>query len=205
MEGSLKPATSPPSSSLLSLFYEPIDKPQRPQPDDPTPAAPPATACSKSSTPKTSRTPPRRASLPAPLRAHVRFERVSFAYGDQPTLHDVDLEARPGQTIALVGSTGAGKSTVLSLLTRFYESTIPAGSPSTASTSPPSPRTPSANNSATSPRSPSSSTAPSARTSASPNATPATPNSGPRSKPPTPPASSAISPGSSTPTSASEA
>ncbi len=60
-------------------------------------------------------------SLPAEIRAHVRFDKVSFAYGDQPTLHEVDLEARPGQTIALVGSTGAGKSTVLSILTRFYE------------------------------------------------------------------------------------
>ncbi len=61
------------------------------------------------------------ASLPEKIDAHVRFSGVSFAYGDQPTLHDVDLEARPGQTIALVGATGAGKSTVLSLLTRFYE------------------------------------------------------------------------------------
>ena len=61
------------------------------------------------------------ASLPAKIQGHVRFEDVSFAYGDQPTLHHVTLEARPGQTIALVGSTGAGKSTVLSILTRFYE------------------------------------------------------------------------------------
>jgi ATP-binding cassette subfamily B protein len=61
------------------------------------------------------------ATLPAKIQAHVRFDKVSFAYGDQPTLHEVDLEARPGQTIALVGSTGAGKSTVLSILTRFYE------------------------------------------------------------------------------------
>ena len=61
------------------------------------------------------------ASLPAKIQGHVRFEDVSFAYGDQPTLHHVNLEARPGQTIALVGSTGAGKSTVLSILTRFYE------------------------------------------------------------------------------------
>jgi len=61
------------------------------------------------------------AELPAALRAHVRFEEVSFAYGDQPTLHQVSLEARPGETVALVGSTGAGKSTVLSLLNRFYE------------------------------------------------------------------------------------
>lgn len=61
------------------------------------------------------------ASLPVKTEGHVRFEDVSFAYGDQPTLHHVNLEARPGQTIALVGSTGAGKSTVLSILTRFYE------------------------------------------------------------------------------------
>lgn len=59
--------------------------------------------------------------LPQQLEAHVCFENVSFAYGSQPTLNGVTLEAKPGQTIALVGSTGAGKSTVLSLLTRFYE------------------------------------------------------------------------------------
>jgi ATP-binding cassette subfamily B protein/subfamily B ATP-binding cassette protein MsbA len=61
------------------------------------------------------------ASLPDKIEAHVRFENVSFAYGSQPTLNEMNLEAPPGQTIALVGSTGAGKSTVLSLLNRFYE------------------------------------------------------------------------------------
>jgi ATP-binding cassette subfamily B protein len=60
-------------------------------------------------------------SLPAEISAHVRFENVSFAYGSQPTLNEVSLNAPPGHTIALVGSTGAGKSTVLSLLNRFYE------------------------------------------------------------------------------------
>jgi ABC-type multidrug transport system fused ATPase/permease subunit len=59
--------------------------------------------------------------LPSKISGHVRFERVSFSYQDQPTLRDVTLEAEPGRTIALVGSTGAGKSTVLSLLARFYE------------------------------------------------------------------------------------
>ena len=59
--------------------------------------------------------------LPEQIRAHVRFENVTFSYGEQSTLHGVDLEAEPGQTIALVGSTGAGKSTILSLLNRFYE------------------------------------------------------------------------------------
>lgn len=61
------------------------------------------------------------AQLPAKIRAHVRFENISFSYGGQPTLHGVDFDAPPGKTIALVGSTGAGKSTVLSLLNRFYE------------------------------------------------------------------------------------
>ena len=51
----------------------------------------------------------------------VEFIDVSFGYQDQPTLHEVSLRAEPGQTIALVGTTGAGKTTVLSLLARFYE------------------------------------------------------------------------------------
>ena len=59
--------------------------------------------------------------LPAEIHADVRFDQVSFSYDEQPTLHEVTLHAPPGQTVALVGSTGAGKSTVLSLLNRFYE------------------------------------------------------------------------------------
>ncbi|NNC90160.1 MAG: ABC transporter ATP-binding protein [Akkermansiaceae bacterium] len=59
--------------------------------------------------------------LPEPVGGHVRFERVSFAYGEQPTLHEVTIEARPGEMIALVGPTGAGKSTIVNLLCRFYE------------------------------------------------------------------------------------
>jgi ATP-binding cassette subfamily B protein len=61
--------------------------------------------------------------LPAKTAGHVHFEQVSFAYQDQPTLHGVTLDALAGQTVALVGSTGAGKTTVLSLLARFYEAT----------------------------------------------------------------------------------
>ncbi len=61
--------------------------------------------------------------LPQSLRGEVRFMDVSFAYQDQPTLRGVNLVAMPGQTVALVGSTGAGKTTVLSLLSRFYETT----------------------------------------------------------------------------------
>ncbi len=61
--------------------------------------------------------------LPEKIAGHVHFENVVFAYQDQPTLHGVTLDALAGQTIALVGSTGAGKTTVLSLLARFYEAT----------------------------------------------------------------------------------
>ena len=63
------------------------------------------------------------AALPEKIRGHVRFENVSFSYQEQPTLRGITLDAPPGQTIALVGSTGAGKTTVLSLLARFYETT----------------------------------------------------------------------------------
>jgi ATP-binding cassette subfamily B protein len=52
----------------------------------------------------------------------VRFEQVSFGYEpDVPVLKHVDVHAEPGQIIALVGPTGAGKTTIVNLLTRFYE------------------------------------------------------------------------------------
>jgi ATP-binding cassette, subfamily B, bacterial len=59
--------------------------------------------------------------LPAIVRGHIRFDQVNFSYQDQSTLDGLSLEALPGQTVALVGATGAGKTTVLSLLARFYE------------------------------------------------------------------------------------
>lgn len=59
--------------------------------------------------------------LPQPVRGEVRFDHVNFSYDNEPTLHDITFTAKPGQTIALVGTTGAGKSTLVSLLTRFYE------------------------------------------------------------------------------------
>ncbi|MBR7103850.1 MAG: ABC transporter ATP-binding protein [Lentisphaeria bacterium] len=52
----------------------------------------------------------------------VRYEQVSFSYnGQQPVLENVDLELSPGKTVALVGESGGGKSTICSLLPRFYD------------------------------------------------------------------------------------
>jgi ABC-type multidrug transport system fused ATPase/permease subunit len=52
----------------------------------------------------------------------VRFQNVCFAYSENlPVLRNINLHAQPGQTVALVGATGAGKSTLVNLLTRFYE------------------------------------------------------------------------------------
>jgi subfamily B ATP-binding cassette protein MsbA len=58
----------------------------------------------------------------ARLRGKIDFENVSFQYGpDAPVLHDVTLHIEPGQTAALVGPTGAGKTTIVSLIPRFYD------------------------------------------------------------------------------------
>ena len=57
------------------------------------------------------------------LRGDVEFERVSFAYGDDKVLDDVSFRIKPGETLAIVGETGAGKSTVIKLLSRFYDPT----------------------------------------------------------------------------------
>jgi subfamily B ATP-binding cassette protein MsbA len=51
----------------------------------------------------------------------VRYENVSFAYGTEPVLRNVDLPIAPGEIVALVGSSGAGKSTLVNLLPRFYD------------------------------------------------------------------------------------
>ncbi len=58
------------------------------------------------------------------IEGHVRFEEVDFSYEEgQPVLEKVSFEALPGQTIALVGPTGAGKTTMVSLIARFYDPT----------------------------------------------------------------------------------
>ncbi len=58
------------------------------------------------------------------LKGKIKFDQVSFSYdGRQPVLADVDLKIEPGQLVALVGPTGAGKTTIVSLLPRFYDLT----------------------------------------------------------------------------------
>jgi ATP-binding cassette subfamily B protein len=58
------------------------------------------------------------------VRGHVEFQRVEFSYrSGLPVLHGVDIEAQAGETIALVGPTGSGKSTIVNLLARFYDVT----------------------------------------------------------------------------------
>ncbi len=58
------------------------------------------------------------------IQGQVVFDKVDFAYDPlHPVLHQVDLAAEPGQTVALVGPTGAGKTTIASLLARFYDVT----------------------------------------------------------------------------------
>ena len=60
-------------------------------------------------------------SLPS-IEGHVRFDHVRFGYSKLPdVLHDFDLDVSPGTTVALVGHTGAGKSTIAKLLARFYD------------------------------------------------------------------------------------
>jgi ABC-type multidrug transport system fused ATPase/permease subunit len=57
------------------------------------------------------------------IRGEIAFEDVTFSYGSDDALKDLDLHVPPGQTVALVGATGAGKSTFAKLVARFYDPT----------------------------------------------------------------------------------
>jgi ATP-binding cassette subfamily B protein len=62
------------------------------------------------------------ATAPRTTSGHVEFDRVSFRYlPDKPLIEDFSLDVRPGQTVAIVGPTGAGKTTIVNLLMRFYD------------------------------------------------------------------------------------
>ena len=108
-----------------------------------------------------------------PFHEAIRYEEVSFAYGDAPVLHRLSLEIRKGEVVALVGGSGGGKTTVANLLPRFWDPTggpdhhrrrgHPRGDPARAC----------ARSWRWSPRTPSSSTTPSATT--SPTAAPDVP------------------------------
>jgi subfamily B ATP-binding cassette protein MsbA len=66
---------------------------------------------------------------PKPLQAHavpIRFENVSFSYGEKTVLHEINLTIQPGQMVALVGRTGSGKTSIANLLLRFYDPTAGA-------------------------------------------------------------------------------
>ncbi|HEV2530881.1 ABC transporter ATP-binding protein [Phenylobacterium sp.] len=68
------------------------------------------------------REPPGAQALPR-VRGEIAFERIGFSYGGDgpPTLSDIQFQVRPGETVALVGPSGGGKTTILNLIPRFYD------------------------------------------------------------------------------------
>lgn len=60
-----------------------------------------------------------------PMRGHIKIENLTFAYNDQPVLKNINMEINPGQTIGLIGTTGSGKTTLVSLLAHLFP--VPRG------------------------------------------------------------------------------
>jgi len=84
--------------SAAERVFDLLDTPSAVRPTAPTPYAPPR------------------------VRGHIEFEHVWFAYKrDEPILRDVSFTVQPGEKVAIVGATGAGKTTVIKLLNRFYD------------------------------------------------------------------------------------
>ncbi|NLG37925.1 MAG: ABC transporter ATP-binding protein, partial [Clostridiales bacterium] len=61
------------------------------------------------------------ARFPETFRGHVVFDHVDFSYGDETVLHDISFDVPPGGTLAIMGATGSGKTSIVNLLGRFYE------------------------------------------------------------------------------------
>lgn len=57
------------------------------------------------------------------IKGHVAFKDVSFRFEDQPVLKNIDFEVAPGQTVAILGATGSGKSSIINLISHFYDAT----------------------------------------------------------------------------------
>ncbi len=74
---------------------------------------------------RTSRTPKVHGNSPSPFKGTIEFRNVNFRYpgAEEDVLHDISFTTRPGQTTAFIGTTGSGKSTIVSLIPRFYEVT----------------------------------------------------------------------------------
>ena len=65
---------------------------------------------------------PKDSVAPPAFRGHISFDQVTFGYDkDRPVLRNITFEVRPGETVAIVGATGSGKTTVVNLLERFYD------------------------------------------------------------------------------------
>jgi ATP-binding cassette subfamily B protein len=74
---------------------------------------------------ETIREPAVSATLPERVEGRIEFRNLTFAYNGQPILRDIDLTIEPGQTVGVVGSTGSGKTTLVSLVPRLYR--VPRG------------------------------------------------------------------------------